>query len=67
MEDVSTLDVVDVEEHEDGSATYSFSYDEQTRNELAGFGIELVIRCAVFGWDIQDALDSLEREVPKDD
>jgi len=64
---VSTIEVVDVKEHEDGSATYIFQYDERTGNELAGFGLELVIRCAVYGWDIQDALDSLAREVPEYD
>jgi len=61
---VSTLEVVDVEEHDDGSATYRFQYDERTGDMLAGFGLELVIRCAAFGLDIQDALDSLEREIP---
>lgn len=61
------ISVEEVEEHEDGSATYSFHYDEATRDKLAGFGIELIIVCAAYGWDIQDALDHLKREVPESD
>jgi len=61
------ISVEEVEEHEDGSATYSLRFDETTKNQLSGLGIELVIRCIVFGWDIQDALDSLKRELPEDE
>jgi hypothetical protein len=60
-ENVGIIGVEEVEEHEDGSATYSFHYDESTRDKLAAFGIELIIVCAAYGWDIQDALDSLKR------
>jgi hypothetical protein len=61
-ETVGIIGVEEVEEHEDGSATYSFHYDESTRDKLAAFGIELIIVCVAYGWDIQDALDSLKRE-----
>jgi len=61
------IGVEEVEEHEDGSATYSFNFDEDTSDNLVKLGIELIVYCAAYGWDIQDALDSLKREIPKDD
>ena len=64
---VGIIGVEAVEEHEDGSATYSFHYDEGTRDKLASFGIELIIVCAAYGWDIQDALDSLKKEKGRND
>jgi len=61
------LKVTGIEEHEDGSATYEFEYDADTKECLAKLGLEFTLHCTAYGWDIQDALDHLEREVPEDD
>jgi hypothetical protein len=61
-ETVGIIGVEEVEEHEDGSATYTFHFDEGTKNQLVKLGIEFMSYCAAYGWDIQDALDSLKRE-----
>lgn len=60
---IGMIGVEQVEEHEDGSATYTFHFDEGTKDNLVKLGTELIIYCAAYGWDIQDALDSLKREV----
>lgn len=59
---IGTLVVEEVEEHEDGSATYNFHFDEETKGRMAKVGIEFTLYCAAYGWDMQDALDSLKRE-----
>lgn len=59
---ISIIGVEQVEEHEDGSATYTFQTDDETTNKLAKYGLELILYCADYEWDIQDALDSLKRE-----
>lgn len=56
------IGVEEVEEHEDGSATYTFHFDDDTKSKLAKLGAEFILYCAAYGWDIQDALDSLERQ-----
>jgi hypothetical protein len=61
-ETVGIIGVEEVEEHEDGSATYNFHFDEDTKSQLVKLGIEFAVYCAAYGWDIQDALDSLKRE-----
>ena len=64
---IGVLGVEQVEEHEDGSATFAFHTDEETTKKLAKYGLEFVLYCAAYGWDVQDALDSLKREVHEDD
>lgn len=56
------ITVVDVEEKEDGGATYSFHLDENAKNKLADIGLELVLHCAAYGVDVQDVLDSIRKE-----
>ena len=58
---VNFIGVEQVQEHEDGSATYSFITNDETTRKLAMYGLQLVLSCAAYEWDIQDALDSLER------
>lgn len=54
------LVVTEVEEHEDGSATYEFNLDPTMKDYMARLGIEFTLYCAAYGWDIQDALDHLK-------
>jgi hypothetical protein len=61
MIDLGMIGVEEVEEHEDGSATYAFHFDDDTKNKLAKLGIEFILYCAAYEWGIQDALNSLKR------
>lgn len=56
-----TIIVTDVEEHEDGGATYSFHLDENAKVKLANIGLEFVLTCAATGTDIQDALNGISK------
>jgi D-arabinose 1-dehydrogenase-like Zn-dependent alcohol dehydrogenase len=49
-------------EHEDGSATYTFDIDDASRKRVTELGLELILICAAYGLDIQDALDLISRE-----
>jgi hypothetical protein len=55
-EDISTIVITEVTEHEDGSATYTFDMDDASSKKMAELGIELILTCAAYGLDIQDAL-----------
>jgi hypothetical protein len=49
-------------EHEDGGGTYTFDMNHtatQAIQAMAQYGLDLVIRCAAYGVDIQDALDNI--------
>jgi hypothetical protein len=59
---VGVIEIGQVVEHEDGSADFTFHTDDETTKKLAKYGLELVLYCAAYEWDIQDALDSLERQ-----
>jgi hypothetical protein len=54
-----TITVVDVQEHEDGGATYSFQLDEKAKTKLANIGLEFIVTCAATETDIQDALTGI--------
>ena len=52
--------VVDkVTEHEDGGATYSFDLNNAALQNMAMYGLDIILRCAAYGVDIQDALDNI--------
>ena len=59
QEDPFYIVVDKVSEHEDGGATYSFDMNEKASLNMAQLGLELVIRCAAYDVDIQDALDNI--------
>ena len=58
--DVGLLGVETVEEHEDGSATYKFQMDANTRGLLAEEGLKLVLYCAAAKMDMQVVYDFIE-------
>lgn len=62
MDDVGVIGIQEVKENEDGSAEYSFVTDDETTKKLATEGLRFILYCAAYDWDIQDALDSLERD-----
>ena len=58
--DAGVLGVEQVEEHEDGSATYKFHMDAHARGLLADEGLKLVLYCAAAKLDIQVVYDFIE-------
>jgi hypothetical protein len=62
--------VVDrVLEHEDGGATYTFDMNHKATQAMAQYGLELILICAAYGVDIQDAFDSIRtlNKIEEDD
>lgn len=66
MDDIGIIGIQEVKENEDGSAEYSFVTDDKTTKKLATEGLRFILYCAAYDWDIQDALDSLERDKDED-
>ena len=58
-----TIEVVSIEEHEDGSATYQFYMDEHARGLVAEEGLKLVLYCAAAKLDIQVVYDFIEDHI----
>jgi hypothetical protein len=56
-EKIATIGVEEVIEHEDGSATYKFHMDDESRNHLANEGIKLILYCAAAQVDLGDVYD----------
>ena len=52
--------VTNVEEHEDGAATYSFAMDDKAQVEIANIGLEFMLYCASYGLDLQYVLEHLK-------
>ena len=52
--------VTNVEEHEDGAATYSFELDDRAKEYVANIGLEFMLYCAAYELDLQYALDNLK-------
>jgi hypothetical protein len=58
--DAGIIGVEQVEEHEDGSATYQFHMDGHARGLLAEEGLKLVLYCAAAKLDMQVVYDFIE-------
>lgn len=65
-EDVGMLGVEQVEEHEDGSATYNFHMDAHARGLLAEEGLRLVLYCAAAKLDLQVVYDFIGEHIQYD-
>jgi len=61
--ELGMIGVETVEEHEDGSATYSFQMDAHARGLLAEEGLKLVLYCAAAKIDIQLVYDFIEDHI----
>ena len=61
------IGVEQVEEHEDGSATYKFHMDADVRGLLAEEGLKLVLYCAAAKLDMSLVYDWIESQMEKDD
>lgn len=61
QEDPFYIVVDKVKEHEDGGATYTFEMNHKATQAMCQYGLELVLICAAYGVDIQDALDNVRK------
>jgi hypothetical protein len=55
----STIEVDKVEEHEDGSATYTFDLDDNASKLVQEIGLKFVLYCAASGVDVESALNMI--------
>ena len=53
------IGVEKIVEHEDGGATYTFDMNHKATQAMAQYGLDLILRCAAYNVDIQDALDNI--------
>ena len=60
---IGMIGVETVEEHEDGSATFQFHFDEKCRRLLAEEGLKLVLYCAAAKLDIGIVYDFIEDHI----
>jgi hypothetical protein len=67
QEDPFHILVDKVVEHEDGGATYTFEMNHKATQAMTQYGLELVLICAAYGVDIQDAFDSIRNLGTKDE
>lgn len=66
FDDIFYIGVDKVLEHDDGGATYTFDMNHAATQAMAQYGLELVLCCAAYGVDIQDALDAVRNLGKKD-
>ena len=59
MSDPDKIVVETVDEHEDGSATYTFDMSNDTRDMFVSEGVRLILMCAVAEISVEDAFDML--------
>jgi len=64
--DAGLIGVEQVEEHEDGSATYKFHMDAHARGLLAEEGLKLVLHCAAAKMDMQVVYDFIEEHIKEE-
>jgi hypothetical protein len=60
IKDTDVIGVEAVEEHEDGSATYQFHFDDDVKTSLAEYGLKLVLYCAAAQMDMQKVFDYIQ-------
>lgn len=53
------IGVEKIDEHEDGSATYTFHMSDKASAEMQQLGLKMVLYCGVAGVDIEDAFTSI--------
>ena len=63
MTDSGMIGVEQVEEHEDGSATYQFHLDNNCAKLLQEEGLKLVLYCAAAKLDLQVVYDFIEDHI----
>jgi acetylglutamate kinase len=59
MTNTGNIGVVEVAEHEDGSATYHFDLDEEAAKVAQELGLKLMLYCGFSGVSVEDAFKSI--------
>ncbi len=67
QEDPFYIVVEEVKEHEDGGATYTFEMNQKATEAMCQYGMQLVMICAAYGVDIEDAFDCIRNLGTKDE
>lgn len=62
-----TILVEEVQEHDDGSATYTMLMDDQSRQLVINEGVRLIFSCAAYGVDLEDVYDWIASHKEKDE
>jgi len=62
-----SVEVTDVVEHEDGSATYTFEMSDEERDQMANIGLKFVLYAGAFSKTTSEMFAILERELLKDE
>lgn len=57
------IEVLDVKEHEDGSATYTFDMDQESSDLLTEVGLKLILFCGAAGISTEEVFDYLRQKV----
>ena len=57
--------VTEIEEHENGAATYSFEMSDDASTKLANLGLEFSLHCAAYELDLQYVLDNISHLADK--
>lgn len=52
-----TVRIVSVEEHEDGSATYTMDLEGDLLSYVSSIGLKVILYCAVVGMKCEDVFD----------
>ena len=63
MSDPNKIVVETVDEHDDGSATFTVKLDEGVRETLASEGLKLILYCAAANMDMQLVWDFIEDHI----
>lgn len=62
-----TIRVAEVQEHDDGSATYTMLMDDQSRHLVINEGIRLIFSCAAYKVDLEDVYDWIASHKQKEE
>lgn len=65
--DIFTIEINHVIEHEDGGATYNFDVSDDVEKNLAEIGLKFILYCAVTEMDIQAGYDLILSKAKKED
>lgn len=63
MSEPNKIVVETVDEHDDGSATFTVNLDEGVKESLASQGLKLVLYCAAADMDLQLVYDFIEDHI----
>jgi len=60
---MTEIEITEVEEHEDGSATYEFDLDEETAVSMAQLGLTFVFYCRALGKSTDQVFSEMLQQI----